>query len=98
TIDVTAGQLLAGVHYRKAMNDAKKRAALRELENFGPPAITCEDVLECLVDTAADVAHQMEADRSMLVEQLRIKVPVARIDAVPVEQLQAHRFLKLHSA
>jgi len=34
----------------------------------------------------------------MLVQQLQIKVPVVRVTAVPAEELDQHRYLKLHSA
>lgn len=98
TIDVTAGQILAGAHYEDAVNRAKRRAALRALHGHGVPAICPEDVVDSLLDAAVDAARQMEADPAMLVHQLQIKVPVARVTAVPKAELEQHRFLKLHSA
>jgi hypothetical protein len=98
SIDVTAGQLLANVHYKDAMNRAKKRAALRQLRQTGIPAVTFDDVVDCLVDVAVDCAQQIEADPQMLIRQLSIKVPVAGVEAVPIEQLQQHHFLRVHSA
>jgi ATP-dependent 26S proteasome regulatory subunit len=98
TFDVTAGEILAGVHYQDAVNRAKKRAALRRVLSLGAPAISTDDVIDCLLDTAVDMARQMEADPGMVVHQLQIKVPVARVTAVPKVELEQHRFLKVHSA
>ncbi|MGD9857872.1 MAG: AAA family ATPase [Planctomycetaceae bacterium] len=98
TFDITAGQILAGVHYQHAMNAAKRRAGLRSLQELGVPAICPEDVMDCLLDAAINAAAQMEADPGMLVHQLQIKVPVTRVTAVPKTELEQHRYLKLHSA
>jgi SpoVK/Ycf46/Vps4 family AAA+-type ATPase len=98
SIDVTAGEILANVHYKDAMNRAKKRAALRQLRKLGIPAVTVEDVTDCLVDVAVDLAQQMEVDPQMLLRQLDIRVPVAGVEAVPKEELQEHRYLRSHSA
>jgi ATP-dependent 26S proteasome regulatory subunit len=98
TYDVTAGQILAGVHYQDAVNRAKRRAALRRVLKVGAPAVCPEDVVDCLLDAAMDVAKQMEADPGMLVHQLQIKLPVVRVTAVPRQELEQHRFLKLHTA
>ena len=62
------------------------------------PAICPEDVTDSLLGAAIDMARQVEADPAMLVHQLQIKVPVARVTAVPEPELDQHRFLKLHSA
>ncbi|NUQ66057.1 MAG: AAA family ATPase [Pirellulales bacterium] len=97
-IDVTAGEILAGVHYEQAMNEAKKRAALRRLRRIGVPAVAFDDLVDCLLDVANDVARQMQADPHMLIRQLQVKVAVARVEAVDKQQLQKHRFLKLHGA
>ncbi len=94
SIDVTAGQIMANVHFKAAMNDAKKRAALRQLHHVGVPAVTADDVVDCLTNVAADFARQMEADPQMLVRQLNIKVPVAGVEVVPIEELQQHRYLQ----
>ena len=91
-IDVTAGEILASVHYRKAMSTAKNRAAERRLRGFGVPAVRYEDVVEGLLDTALSVASQMQADPQMLVRHLRIKTPVARVDVTPRGELDGHRF------
>ena len=98
TVDVTAGQMLAGVHYQQAMNSAKRRAAMRQMLRLGSPAICPEDIVDSLLEVATDMAQHVEADPGMLVHQLQIKVPVARVTAVPMEELEQHRFLKLHSA
>lgn len=98
SIDVTAGQILANVHYKDGMNRAKKRAAFRQLRQMGIPAATFEDVIDCLVDVAVEYARQMEADPQMLIRQLGIKVPVAGVETVPLEELQGHRYLRVHSA
>ncbi len=98
TYDVTAGQILAGVHYQNAVNRAKKRAALRRVLGTGAPAICPEDVVDSLLDAAVDMAQQMEADPGMLIQQLQIKLPVTRVTAVPKHELEHHRFLKLHTA
>lgn len=98
THDVTAGEILAGVHYQDALNRAKKRAALRRMLGHGVPAITPDDVVDCLLDAAIDTARQMEADPGMLIHQLQVKLPVARVNAVPRAELDHHRFLRLHTA
>lgn len=97
THDVTAGEILAGVHYQDALNRAKKRAALRRMLGHGVPAITPEDVTDCLLEAAIETARQMEADPAMLIHQLQIKLPVARVNAVPRAELDQHRFLRLHA-
>jgi SpoVK/Ycf46/Vps4 family AAA+-type ATPase len=98
SIDVTAGELLANVHYKDAMNRAKKRAALRRLHDEGITGIASDDVMDCLVNVACEAAQQMEADPAMLVRQMQIKVPVTTVDAVPREELQEHRYLRVASA
>jgi ATP-dependent 26S proteasome regulatory subunit len=98
TFEVTAGQLLSNAHYMDAMNRAKKRAAVRTLRNTGIAAVTFEDVLDCLLDVSCEAARQTEADPQMLIRQLDIKVPVARVQGVPRAELDEHRYLRVHSA
>jgi ATP-dependent 26S proteasome regulatory subunit len=98
TNNVTAGQILSNSHYMDAMNRAKKRAALRDLRRFNVPAVTVEDVVDCLLDVACEAAGQMGADPQMLIRQLDLKVPVARVDLVPQQELEEHRYLRVHSA
>jgi SpoVK/Ycf46/Vps4 family AAA+-type ATPase len=98
SIDVTAGQILAAAHYEAAMNRAKRRAALRALTGLGVPAVTFDDVIDSLLDTAVECARQMEADPAMLIHQLRIRIPVTNVVSVPKTELEQHRFLKIHSA
>lgn len=90
--DVTAGQVLASVHYRKAMSLAKNRAAERRLYGIGVAAVGYDDVVEGLLDTALSVAAQMEADPHMLIRHLKIKTPVVRVDVTPREELEDHRY------
>jgi ATP-dependent 26S proteasome regulatory subunit len=97
SIEVTAGQILANVHFKAAMNRAKKRAALRQLRQTGVPAVTFDDVADSLVAVSVDLARQMEADPQMLIRQLNIKVPVVGVEVVPGEQLQEHHFLRVHA-
>jgi len=97
-IAVTAGQVMAGVHYEKAVNRAKELASDRLLLKTGIPAITFDDVVDGLLDMACGEAEQMAAATRMLVHQLQIKVPVARVDLVPRDELETHRFLRVHSA
>lgn len=92
-IDVTAGQVMASVHFRKAMSLAKNRAAERHLRGVGTPAVGYHDIVEGLLDTALSVAEQMEADPQMLIRHLKIKTPVVRIDVTPRQELEDHRFL-----
>jgi ATP-dependent 26S proteasome regulatory subunit len=96
-IAVSAGEILAGVHYEQAMNEAKKRAALRRIREIGVPAIAFDDIVECLLNSAADVAEQMQADRNMLVRQLQLKLNPVSAEAVDRRQLQEHRYLRLHA-
>lgn len=96
--EVTAGALLASVHYMEAMNAAKKAAARRALLGTGMPALALEDVLDGLLGQAAGVARQMEADRAMLARQLRIQARVTRVEVIAEEELCAHRFLAQASA
>lgn len=98
TIDVTAGEIFAGVHYMNAMRQAKQKAARREVLGVGTPAVGFCDVLDGLIDTALTQAGQLEADRSMLVRELKLKVPVARVDVVPRADLERHRFVRAESA
>lgn len=97
-IEVTAGQILAGVHYKEAMNRAKKQAVLRRVQDLGVPAVTLDDVAENLAAVAQSTACQMAADKKMLVRQLQIKVPVTRVDLVPREEMEDHRYLRVYSA
>ena len=92
--DVTAGELLVGTHYKAAMNTAKNRAADRKLLGTGSPAVTYDDVMEGLLSAAVSVAESMQADPAMLIRQLRIKVPVVRVDAVPRVELETHRVVR----
>ncbi len=94
THDITAGQMLANAHYMDAMNRAKKRAALRFLRHESVPAVTIEDVTDCLLDVACETARQMAADPQMLVRQLDIQVPVAHVDQVPRHELEQHLYVK----
>ncbi len=94
SIDVTAGEIMANVHFMDAMNAAKKRAAVRCRRNSGVPAVGYDDVVDCLLDSALTVAHQMEADPQMLIRHLQVKVPVTRVDAVAKQELAEHRYLR----
>jgi ATP-dependent 26S proteasome regulatory subunit len=98
TVEVTAGEILAGVHYMEAMNYAKRRAANRRLFSSGVPAIGFQDVVDGLMEQAHTTAKQMAADRHMLMGQLRIKAPVTRVEIVPPEENHAHRYLRLATA
>lgn len=95
--EVTASQVMSNAHYTDAMNRAKKRAAVRELRDVGIPALTFDDVMDCLLDVSCEAARQMEADPQMLIRQLDVKVPVARVDVVPRQELEEHRYLSLHT-
>jgi ATP-dependent 26S proteasome regulatory subunit len=97
-VDVTAGEILANVHYKEAMQRARRRAALRHLTNTGVPAVSFDDVIDSLVDVAVELAAQMETDPGMLVRQLQVKVPVVAVEAVPKDELMSHRFLQVVSA
>lgn len=90
--EVTAGQVLAAVHYRKAMSVAKNRAAERRLRGLGIPGVAYEDLVEGLLETSCSVAAQMQADPHMLIRHLRITTPVARVEVSPREELERHRF------
>ena len=93
-VEVKAGQLMASVHYMAALNEAKLSAARRALYREGIDAIAPEDVADALIKQACAAAQQMEADRGMLARQLRIPPPISRVDLVPEEELDAHRFLR----
>jgi ATP-dependent 26S proteasome regulatory subunit len=94
-IEVTAGEILAGVHYEQAMNLAKKRAAGRSMRDFGVAAVAFDDLATSLAEVAHSAAQQMEADPNMLVRQLSVKHTVAHVEAVPEEQLAEHRYFGL---
>lgn len=98
SVEVTAGQIMANVHFMDAVNSAKRRAAIRTCRNEGVPAVGYDDIVDCLLDSALGVAQQMEADPQMLVRHLQVKVPVTRVDAVPKQELAEHRYLRVHSA
>jgi SpoVK/Ycf46/Vps4 family AAA+-type ATPase len=95
--EVTTGQVLSNAHYMDAMNRAKKRAAARSLRNVGIAAVTFDDVMDCLLDVSCEAARQMEADPQMLIRQLEVKVPVARVEVVPRQELEEHRYLRLRT-
>jgi SpoVK/Ycf46/Vps4 family AAA+-type ATPase len=95
SIEVTAGQIMANVHLMDAINAAKKRAAVRCRRRSGIAAVTFDDVVDCLLDSALTVAQQMEADPHMLIRHLNVKVPVTRVDAVAKRELADHRFLRV---
>jgi SpoVK/Ycf46/Vps4 family AAA+-type ATPase len=97
-IDVTAGEILAGVHFKEAMTRAKKRAALRQVQGVGVPAVGFDDVVEELAAVAQSTARQMASDKKMLIRQLRLRVPVVAIDVVPREELEDYHYLRIHSA
>jgi ATP-dependent 26S proteasome regulatory subunit len=98
SVEVTAGQIMANVHFMDAVNSAKRRAAVRTCRNEGVPAVGYDDIVDCLLDSALGVAQQMEADPQMLIRHLQVKVPVTRVDAVPKQELAEHRYLRVHSA
>jgi len=97
SVDVTAGEIMANVHFMDAVNNAKKRAAGRRWRNSGVPAIGYDDVVDCLLDSALSVARQMEADSQMLIRHLQVKLPVTRVDAIDKHELADHRYLSVHS-
>ncbi|MBN1852629.1 MAG: AAA family ATPase [Pirellulales bacterium] len=96
-IDVTAGQILAGVHFKEAMILAKKLAAIRIVRGIGLPAVSVEDLEKGLSEVALSTAHQMEADKNMLIRQLRIKVPVASVDTVPRAELDNFHYMHIQT-
>jgi SpoVK/Ycf46/Vps4 family AAA+-type ATPase len=96
--DVSAGQILSGAHYENAVNGAKRRAAVRRLWKLGVPGIGYEDLVESLFQEARSAAAAMAGDWPMLVRQLQVKVPLARVEVVPEEELAAHRYLRVRSA
>jgi ATP-dependent 26S proteasome regulatory subunit len=98
TIDVTAGQALAGVHYKAAMSNAKRQAAMRALHRSGPAAVGFEDVVEGLWREARVVAGQLDADRQSLARQLKIRVPILRTELVPETEFARHRYLRALSS
>lgn len=93
TVDVTAGEIMAGVHYKHAMNRAKRAAARRKLDGIGTPAITAEDVIDSLLQSGLEMARQLEADPGMLHQQLRVRVPITRVWTVPESELELHRYV-----
>jgi len=97
-VDVTAGDVLTSVHYMDAMNRAKREAAMRALTQEGVPAVTVDDVIDSTVQSALDVARQMETDPEMLIRRLDLKIPITDVQAVPAGELEAHRHLRVHSA
>ena len=52
------------------------------------------DLLEGLLDAALSVASGMQADPLMLVRQLQVKVPVARVESVPREEIEIYQHTK----
>lgn len=95
--EVTAGDVMAGVHYMEGMNSAKKRAARRSFEGSGVPAVRYEDVVSGLIEQACAAARQMEADRQMLARQLCVRSRIAKVEAVASDTLLEHRYRSLGS-
>lgn len=93
-VEVSLGEILSGAHYEEAVNQARKKAATRALEEIGIPAITFDDIVDSLMDQASSAAAQMETDRSMMARQLRITTPVIRVECVPREEILGHEFLR----
>jgi SpoVK/Ycf46/Vps4 family AAA+-type ATPase len=96
--DVTAGQLLSNAHYMDALKRARKRAGLRAALGSGLPAVSDDDVVDCLMLVANKLATQMAADPDMLIRQLGIRIPVTEVHAVAPEENQQYRHLRVHSA
>ncbi len=94
SLPVTAGQIISNAHYAESVNAAKRSAATRCRLGVGIPAVCFDDVLASLLEKARSCAEQMAADRQMLARQLRIGVRVARVDLVPRDELDVHRFLR----
>jgi ATP-dependent 26S proteasome regulatory subunit len=94
TVDVTAGEILAGVHYKAAMGRAKRRAAVRALRRTGTPAVGFDDVMEGLRQEAHALAGQLHADRQMLARQLQIRIPILRTELVPEHELTQDQYLR----
>ncbi len=93
-IDVTAGEILAGVHYESALDHAKRKAAERRLLATGVPAIGSDDLVEALIDVSHSAAAQLVADPQALVRTLQIKVPVVHPELVNDEEFRQHHDLR----
>ena len=91
-VEVTAGEVMASVHYMEAMNSAKKAAARRAFDGSGVPAVRLEDVADGLVEQARAAARQMDADRQMLARQLRVEGRLLRVELAGEEELDDHRY------
>jgi ATP-dependent 26S proteasome regulatory subunit len=93
-VEVTAGEVLANVHYMQAASEAKKRAAVRRVHGSGPPAVGFDDVLTRLLEQATSTAGQMAADHSMMRRQLRITGPLNRVTPIPAGEIGSSEFLR----
>lgn len=92
--DVTAGEMLAAVHYRDAIKRAKRRAAMRHVMESGVPAVGYEDLVEGLWETTLEQARQLQADRYSLVQQLGLRVPVVDVELLGEHEPLPHRYLR----
>ncbi|MGA2034644.1 MAG: ATP-binding protein [Thermoguttaceae bacterium] len=96
-VEVAAGKILSGASFRSAVNTAKERGAVRKLRGRGIPAVSCEDLTEALVEEALAAAKQLVADRPMLRRVLDVKGPILDAGLTPIEELQDHRYLRMHA-
>lgn len=95
---VTAGGLLAGVHYEAVMNDARGTAAKRAALRTGVPAVTFDDLLESLIAQACRAARRMDEDRAALARELGIQARITRVELVDAEELATHRYLEVQAS
>jgi len=93
-VSVSAGEVLAGVHYQAGMNRAKRQAAVRELRRVGVPAITADDLIAGLMEEAHAAAQQLAADPQMLARQLHVRVPVLRAELAAGPQWTQHQYAR----
>ena len=96
-VEVAAGKILSGASFRNAVNSAKERGAVRTLRGRGVPAVSCEDLIDALIEEAVTTAKQLVADRPMLRRVLDLKGPILDAGLTPIEELQDHRYLRLHA-
>jgi len=96
-VEVAAGKVLSGASFRNAINTAKERGAVRKLRGRGIPAVSCGDLTDALIEESCGAAKQLVADQAMFRRVLEIQGPIYDAGLLPIEELQEHRYLRLHA-
>lgn len=95
-VAVSAGRLMANAAYESAMKAAARAAAIRVLkEEKGMGAVTLDDLVDALAESARSAAHQMSVDRATLARELAISGHITRVERLDFEDVRLRRYLRV---